>query len=139
MKSVVHHTHVRVRYADTDKMGIVYNGTYLQYFEIGRTELLRGIGLPYTELEAAGILLPVLEAHVVYQRPARYDDVLDIEAQYSPEASASIRITYTIRCNDVVLATGFTRHSFVSATTWRPMRPPTLFTNAIETALQDIK
>ena len=65
-----HGTTVRVRYADTDKMGIVYNGNYFMFFEIGRTELLRSLGLPYVELERAGYLLPVLEAHAESRMPS---------------------------------------------------------------------
>lgn len=137
MKPIQFATQVRVRYADTDKMGVVYNGVYLQYFEIGRTELLRAIGLPYVNLEAAGVLLPVLEAHLLYQRPARYDDVLTIVATYQPDGSATIRIEYVISCNDAVLASGYTRHSFVHAQTWKPMRPPAIFTTAVTTAQKD--
>jgi acyl-CoA thioester hydrolase len=138
MQAVRHVSEVRVRYADTDKMGVVYNGVYLQYFEIARTELLRAIGLPYTHLEAEGVLLPVLEAHVEYLRPARYDDVLSLHATYAPEHGAPIRISYNVCVQDATLATGYTRHSFVDAATWRPVRPPAIFTTAVQRALQDV-
>ncbi len=134
---VQHATTIRVRYADTDKMGIVYNGVYLMYFEIGRTELFRSVGIPYTELESRGIYLPVLEAHVVYKKPALYDDLLTVIASYEPRSSAAIQLDYQICRENDILATGYSRHSFVRATTWQPMRPPLLFTEAISKALQD--
>ena len=133
---MIHNTaSIRVRYADTDKMGVVYNGVYLQYFEIGRTEMLRAMGLPYIVLEESGVLLPVLEAHLLYQKPAKYDDVLDIDATFVPDYSATIRIDYVIRRNHDVLASGFTRHSFVHATSFKPIRPPAIFTDAVRLAL----
>jgi acyl-CoA thioester hydrolase len=129
---IVHRCSERVRYADTDKMGIVYNGNYARFFEIGRTELLRAIGLPYVELEQAGILLPVLALHVEYLSPARYDDVLTIETHYQHEPTvATIRLSYAITCNGVHIANGYTKHSFVLADSWRPTRPPALFVNAV--------
>src|SRR5512147_3143405 len=72
---------IRVRYADTDRMGIVYNGNYLTFFEIGRTELMRQHGLVYTELEKNGILLPLIESHVNYRQPAYYDNLLIIRSE----------------------------------------------------------
>ena len=80
-----HRTRVRVRYAETDMMGIVYHGNYLPWFEVGRTTLLKECGLPYRELEAQGYHLPVIELGVKYARPALYDDVLDLDnATFSP-------------------------------------------------------
>jgi acyl-CoA thioester hydrolase len=135
VSKVIHHTTtVRVRYADTDKMGIVYNGNYLQYFEIGRTELLRSVGLPYTLLEEKGFLLPVLEAHVEYLQPARYDDVLEISTTYEQEHRPVITLQYVVSTNGTTLARGYTRHSFVSAESWKPVRPPALFQNAVSNA-----
>jgi len=77
---IKHVTQIRVRYADTDQMKIVYHGKYLEYFEVGRAALIRSLGLPYSELETRGILLPVIEAFAKYRKPARYDDLLSIEA-----------------------------------------------------------
>lgn len=132
----VHTAIERVRYADTDKMGIVYNGNYLRYFEIGRTEMLRAHGLPYAELEKEGYLLPVLEAHVIYKQPARYDDVLEIHTTYHAHRSPSLRIEYEIRSNNVILVTGFTKHSFVSAETFKPIRPPAFFFEQLQRHIQ---
>lgn len=119
-------------------MGIVYNGTYLRYFEIGRTELLRYIGLPYVALEADGFLLPVLEAHVEYKVPARYDDLISIITTFQPDLSPVITLEYDVQLNDGTLATGYTRHTFVNSATFRPIRPPKQFHEAVEKALKEI-
>ena len=139
MSNIIRHcTQVRVRYADTDKMGIVYNGNYLQFFEIGRTELLRSIGLPYSTLESEGFLLPVLEAHVEYLKPARYDELLDINTSYTEEHRPVITLHYDVQVNGDTLARGYTRHSFVHAVTWKPVRPPRIFQDVIQNALSEI-
>jgi YbgC/YbaW family acyl-CoA thioester hydrolase len=71
-------TPIRVRYAETDQMKMVYYGKYLEYFESGRSDLLRSIGLPYPEIEHLGYLLPVVEAHARYFKSARYDDLIEV-------------------------------------------------------------
>lgn len=134
----IHHTSVvRVRYADTDKMGVVYYGNYMKYFEIGRTELLRSIGLPYVELERSGVQLPVLEAHAEYLLPARYDDLLNIDATYVAHPTALVTMDYVIRREKDTLVRGYTRHTFVDASTFRPVRPPQIFRTAVEQAIKD--
>jgi len=134
-KEISHTTAVRVRYADTDKMGVVYNGNYLTYFEIGRTELLRSIGLPYAEMEKAGYLLPLSEAKVVYRIPARYDDILRVTANFlMTDGAARITIHYVIRREDDVIAEGYTIHPFLNAATMRPVRPPGFFIEHVEKA-----
>jgi len=72
-------TQVRVRYAETDQMNVVYHGNYAQYFEVGRVESIRQLGVTYKELEAMGIIMPLVELHVKYIRPAHYDDLLTIK------------------------------------------------------------
>lgn len=137
MSPIEHTAQVRVRYADTDKMGVVYNGVYLQYFEIGRTELLRSMGLPYVMLEEMGFQLPLLEAHVEYKAPARYDQLIDIITSYHHNNTvATITLSYHICFDDRTLATGYTRHSFVDSVTWRPVRPPSVFRDAVTRALK---
>lgn len=134
-KEISHTTAVRVRYADTDKMGVVYNGNYLTYFEIGRTELLRAIGLPYAEMEHAGYLLPLSEAKVTYKIPAKYDDILMVTAIFQmTRGSATITIRYVIRREEDVIAEGFTVHPFLNAVTMRPVRPPVFFIEHVEKA-----
>lgn len=71
-------TTIRVRYAETDQMNIVYYGNYAQYFEVGRVEAIRQLGITYKDIEAMGVILPVVELHCKYLRPARYDDLLTV-------------------------------------------------------------
>ena len=108
---------VRVLYADTDQMGVVNNVNYLRWFEIGRAEWLRAHGLSYKEIESQGVQLPVVEAHLKYHAPARYDDVCQIEAHPSQVRSASACFNYRIsRGGDgVLLTTGTTRHACLNA------------------------
>ncbi|MBU0474044.1 MAG: acyl-CoA thioesterase [Bacteroidetes bacterium] len=120
---------IRVRYADTDKMQFVYNGKYLEYFEVGRTELLRNIGLPYSELEKAGFQLPLIEASLKYKKPAVYDDLLDIEANVSAPYSAKVHIEYKITNHETgyLICEGFTSHMFIHADSKKPTRPPKVY------------
>ena len=73
-------TPIRVRYAETDQMGVVYYGNYAQYFEVGRVETIRSLGMSYKALEDMGVMLPVVEMNIKYLRPAHYDDVLNIQS-----------------------------------------------------------
>src|SRR5438128_401242 len=72
-------TQLRVRYAETDQMNVVYYGNYAQYFEVGRVESIRNLGITYKDIEASGVIMPVVEMHVKYLRSARYDDLLTIK------------------------------------------------------------
>jgi acyl-CoA thioester hydrolase len=132
-RDIIHRTEYRIRYSDTDKMGVVYYGNYMRLFEIGRTELLRSAGLPYADLEREGYLLPVLEAHAEYHEPARYDEVIVIETRYTPERTPILVLRYELFRDDRTLATGWTRHSFVSASAFKPVRPPKRFFEAMDT------
>jgi acyl-CoA thioester hydrolase len=87
---------VRVRYAETDKMGVVYYANYLVWFEVGRCEWLRSTGYSYSELEADGTVLPVIEAHCEYRRPLRYDDDVEIRARATLLSPARVRFDYDI-------------------------------------------
>ena len=112
-------------------MGVVYHGNYLRLFEIGRTEMLRSIGLPYSELERKGYMLPVLESYASYKAPAVYDDEVLIVTQFTPEYSATMKIEYVIAKANDTLVTGWTRHSFVTADAFRPVRPPRIFLDVV--------
>ena len=104
---------VRVLFADTDAMGIVYYANYLKWFEMGRVELMRRLGMAYRELTGTGIHLPVTEASVRYLSPARYDDLLSIHAEIRECKRASIAFGYRIKREDgVLLANGETVHAF---------------------------
>ena len=126
-------TTIRVRYADTDKMQFVYNGKYFEYFEVGRTEMLRTRGLPYTELENAGYQLPLIEAGIKYFTPALYDDVLEIEAALKVLHSPKIHIEYRVtRSNgEELIAEGFTTHVFIKVDTKKAARPPKIYIDAL--------
>ena len=116
---------VRVRYAETDKMGVVYHANYLVWFEIGRCELLRAVGQNYRDLEAAGIGLPVIEAHCEYKSPARYDDELVVKTTGKMLSPARIEFEYEISrpIDATVNAIGRTVHAAVD-TNGRPCRLP---------------
>lgn len=129
---IQHETLYRVRYSDTDKMGVVYHGNYLRFFEIARTEMLRSMGLPYAELESSGYLLPVLESYAEYLYPARYDDELQLHASIPVELNVRLTISYHIECAGRTLARGWTRHAFVKAETFLPTRPPKNFIDIVQ-------
>lgn len=136
-----HTTRIRVRYADTDKMQFVYNGKYLEYFEVGRTEFLRHIGLPYLEVEKAGFQLPLIEANLKYKKPAVYDDLLDIEAIVSSPNSAKVHIEYKITNNKTgnLICEGFTTHMFIHANSKKPTRPPKIYVEKLEKYIAELE
>src|SRR5687767_14949567 len=116
---------LRVRYAETDKMGVAYHANYFMWFEIGRCELLRAIGRSYREMEAAGIGLPVIEAHCEYRSPARYDDELEVRTWGRLLSLARVEFDYEISrpADATVNAVGRTVHAAVD-TAGRPCRLP---------------
>lgn len=125
-----------VRYAETDMMGVVYHGNYLPWFEVGRTTLLRELGLPYRQLEAEGYRLPVLEVAAKYLRPAVYDDTLTIVTFLRERPVLRIRLEYEVRRGDELLATGHSVHAFIDRE-GRPVRPPALATNLFNAAFRE--
>ena len=114
---------VTVRYAETDMMGIVYHANYLPWFEIGRTTLLKEIGVPYRQLETEGYRLPVLEISAKYAKPAVYDDTLTVVTTMNEKPLLRIRLEYEIFRDQELLATGYSIHAFVDLK-GRPVRPP---------------
>lgn len=116
---------LRVRYAETDQMGVAWHGNYFAWFEVGRTELLRGLGLTYSALESEGLRLPVIDCAARYLRPARYDDVLEVETRVASLGGARIGFEYSVRREgqSETLATGSTVHAAVDAG-GRPRRLP---------------
>lgn len=105
---------LRVPYADTDQMGMVYYANYFVYFERGRTEWLRQKGTTYKDLEAKGMLLPVIECSCKYYAPARYDDLITIKTEISEVGPASIEFKYEIINNGNLLTAGKTKHPLVN-------------------------
>jgi len=114
---------VTVRYAETDMMGIVYHANYLPWFEVGRTTLLREMGLSYRRLEEEGFRLPVLEVSAKFLKPAHYDDTVEIVTTLRERPLLRIRLEYEARRGVELLATGTTLHAFVDRE-GRPVRPP---------------
>jgi acyl-CoA thioester hydrolase len=109
---------IRVRYAETDQMGVAHHASYLVWFEAGRTELIRSRGRSYAQIEADGWLLVVVEARCRYVRPARYDDVLTIRTRVGALGRASLAFEYEVRrkADGDVLARGTTVHAAVDRT-----------------------
>ena len=130
-------TPVRVRYADTDQMKFVYYGKFFEYFEQGRSDLLRSIGLPYPEIEAMGLILPVIEAHATYKLPAKYDDLINIVTCLREPPVARVRLDYEVfrEGETVLLADGYTIHSFLNAKTGKPTRAPAQFLETLQHAM----
>jgi len=116
---------VRVRYAETDKMGVVYYANYFVWFEVARTDLLRTLGWSYREMELSGVSLPVIEAHCEYVRPARYDDEIEIRTTGQMLSPVRMEFIYEVRLSTdaTVAATGRTTHASVDKS-GRPCRMP---------------
>jgi acyl-CoA thioester hydrolase len=120
----------RVRFAETDAMGVTHHANYLTWFEMARVQLLDQLGCPYRHLEEAGFLLPVLEAGMTYHRPTRFDDRVTVTVHLELPAKARLRLTYEVRCEGELAAEGFTEHAFVDRS-FRPVRPPESFATAL--------
>ena len=121
-----HRTRFRVRYAETDQMGVVYYANYLVWMEIGRVELVRERGFNYRELEQTeGLFLSVIDASCHYLYPARYDDEIVVQTEVVNSSSRTIEFAYQIRsaASDRLLAQGSTRHIWLNRE-WRPVRLP---------------
>jgi acyl-CoA thioester hydrolase len=116
---------VRVRYAETDQMGVVYHGNYAQYFEMGRVEWLRNLGVSYRSMEEEGIMLPVVSLTMNYKKPARYDDLLTVRTIFKKQESVKIEFDYEIlNEGGELLTTGNSILVFVNMKTGRPSLPP---------------
>ena len=116
---------IRVRYAHIDKMGIVYHSRYLEWFEAARSELLRELGIAYSEIKKKGTTLPVVEAHLKYKVPAKYDDSINIVSIIKDIPSAKLKIFYKIYNEDFknLLVEGYTIHAFINSK-GKPTRIP---------------
>jgi acyl-CoA thioester hydrolase len=126
------YTQIRVRYSETDQMGYCYYGNYAQYFEVGRVETMRNLGISYKEMENNGIMLPVSEFNVNYHKPALYDDELTIFTKITEIKGPRLMFEYEIKNNkNELLATAKTTLVFVSKENMRPIPPPSSFLNLI--------
>ena len=128
-----HKTSIRVIYGDTDNMGQAYYGNYFRWFEIGRNELFRSLGLTYKSVENQGIYLPVAEAHCKYSIAAQYDDVLVIETVLDTRIKGAIKFDYKIfNQNDhTLIAKGYTKHACLNGD-GKVVRPPDFIRNVIK-------
>jgi len=119
-----HTINIRVRYAETDKMGYVYYGNYATYFEVGRVELLRSLGISYRKLEEQGILLPVVNLNVDYKKPAFYDDNLTLETILTDLPGVKIVFHYALKRGEELLSKAQTTLVFLNAESGRPVKCP---------------
>lgn len=129
-----HYTELRVRYADTDQMRFAYNGKYFEYFEVGRTEMMREVGLPYEVIEKSGFFMPVIETKIHFFSPAFYDELLEIETSVEKLPTSKVHIDHIIKANerDVVICEGYVELAFLDAKTNRPTRAPKIFIDAVK-------
>ena len=116
-------TELVVRYAETDQMGVVHHATYPIWFEIARTEYIRALGMSYSDMEKAGVMLPVTGISCRYRLPAKYDDILEITARITRFSPARIEFEYEVRRKggDEILSTGTSAHGFVDSKTFKPL------------------
>ncbi|AMA49588.1 MULTISPECIES: acyl-CoA thioesterase [Flavobacterium] len=116
---------VRVRYAETDQMGVVYHGNYAQYFEMGRVEWLRNLGVSYKWMEENGVFLPLVSLSMNYKKPAHYDDLLTIRTIFKSQSSVKLEFDYEIyNESQELLTTANSILVFVDAKSGRPITPP---------------
>jgi acyl-CoA thioester hydrolase len=127
---------LRVRYSETDQMGTFYNSRALEWFECGRTELMRHrLGMSYAALEAKGVFLPLVEAHLEFQGGARYDDLLNVATSVELSGRAKLRFEVQITRSDTgkPVVRGYTVHAFMNGAA-KPIRPPPWFVELLEKA-----
>ncbi len=128
----IHELQIRVRYSETDQMGVVYHGNYAPYFEMGRVEWLRNIGVSYKWMEDNGVMLPVVSLNITYKKPARYDDLLTVKTIFKNLTSVKIEFDYEIyNDKNELLTIGNSVLVFVNMKTGRPMLPPDYVTEKI--------
>jgi acyl-CoA thioester hydrolase len=120
-----HNVEVRVRYGETDQMGVVYHGSYIPYFEIGRVEWLRNKGVSYKSLEESGVALPIVSMQLNYKKPARYDDLLTVNTKLRKYSGVKIEFDCEIR-NEMqeLLTTAHFILVFIDTKSGKPIVPP---------------
>lgn len=128
-----HTSQVKVRYGETDQMGVVYHGNYAQYLEIGRIEWLSALGISYKEMEHKGIMLPVVVLNIIYSKPAFYDDDLTIKTSLVKLPKVSVEFDYEIFNSDgELLTTAYSKLVFVDIKTRQPTRCPQYFLDKLQ-------
>lgn len=120
-----HNISLRIRYAETDQMGVVYHGNYPQYLELGRVEWLRSLGISYKNMEDNGCILPVISLSINYKKPAVYDELITVTTKLVKIPTVRIEFEYEILGeNQELIATANTQLAFLDKSTRRPMRCP---------------
>ncbi len=128
-----HTTKLRVRYGETDQMGYMYYGNYAEFFEVGRVEMLRSLGLTYSGMEADGVMMPVLEMKCKYLRPARYDEEISIKVTMDKMPGVKIHFRYDLyNDQEEHIHTGETLLAFINMSTNRPSLPPQQFLDKLK-------
>jgi len=126
-------TKIRVRYAEVDQSGFVYNGNYAIYYEVGRTEALRSMGSTYKKMEESGIIMPLVNQYFRYHKPAKYDDLLTITTRIPKLPQARIRFEYEIHNqHGELLNTGYNELIFLHTEKQRPQRAPNWFVDLLK-------
>jgi len=130
---LIHKTQIRVRYADTDQMQYVYNGKYIEYFEVGRTEMIREQNLTYKSIEENGYLMPVNSVFIKYKNPAFYDELLEIETRVEKIPDVRVHLDHTVRSveRNKIICEGYVELVFIQKDTKKVCRPPTFFMNVL--------
>ena len=129
---------IRVRYAETDRMDVVYHSNYLVWFETARILMLDEIGMPYSEIEARGLFLPVITVSAEYMSPSRFDDQLEIHLFMKNKPRARMHFDYEVRRGNELLAIGQSSHGFMDRS-GKAQRPPEDLVKLIEGAWIEVK
>src|ERR1700748_1387341 len=128
-----HSTKIRVRYGETDQMGYMYYGNYAEFYEVGRVEMLRSLGMTYSGMEASGIMMPVLEMSSKYLKPALYDEEISVKVIMNKMPGVKIHFSYELYNHDNELINiGETLLAFVNMKTTRPCLPPQEFIDKLK-------
>lgn len=130
---ILYKNDIRVQYFETDQMQFVHHARYIEYFERARTEMLRELGLPYSEIEALGYFMPVLEIGIKYKSPAFYEDLLVIETRMIEYKPPIVRLDHKIykKDTDILVVEGFVKLAFISKETKRPVKPPKVYSDMV--------
>jgi len=136
---LVHKTLLRVRYADTDQMHYAYNGKYFEYFEVGRTEMMRENGLTYKVIEENGYQMPVYEVKIKFKNPAFYDELLEVKTIVEKMPLAKVHIDHVIKSIDrnIVIAEGYVELAFILKKSRKLTRAPGFFIDAVKSHFQE--
>ncbi len=130
---IIDEIQIRVRYGETDQMGVVYHGNYALYLEMGRIEWLRKLGISYKKMEENGIMLPVVSLHINYKKSAGYDDLINVKTQLKSRPNAKIEFEYEITNEKgEILTTASTTLVFIDTKTNRPTKAPNYILDLID-------